>query len=307
MNITNQEPTSDGTLARAFNELASGNLAEVLSVCELLQKNETAQFLRGLVHDFLGRRCLKEGKKAAKKDFEKAILDYSNVINARKSHLLHTAYGRRAKLLIALERYDEALSDLNKLITREPWNLQAVLEKGLSEMLSGNKNNAIDDFDSVLKKDPSNVQALEWRGQVGLEVFNYPGALHFFREGKKYCEEELTAIRLSLMEALALYLHKQYHQAVALMQGIESQLSELDDNAGRDLQLKFELLRQYFPLKLELLQQDRPAEKEAKEQREEIKSIFVDLQVPAKERCDNFFKWLSLWLHSQNRRRRNMT
>ena len=67
-------------------------------------------------------------------------------------------YFNRALCYIALEKYPEAVKDLNKVLDVDPNDTEAYRERGQVHLLLKNYDQAIQDFSSVLIAEPKNVE-----------------------------------------------------------------------------------------------------------------------------------------------------
>ena len=312
---TSDDVISQPTIGQAFDQLEQGNLEEVLVACDFLltqeNKDSTALFARGLANDFLGRRQLKSDQEAAKgaaqENFQAALDDYSAAIAfaVPRFHLLMKAYERRAQMFFALNQYDKAILDLNKIRDREPENFRAVLHSAMAKTRLHRFDDAIHDLEQVPFQSleaPDLLDFLDLKGQIALSLSYYQEALSYYQEAQRCTEAgKATAIRLKTMETLTLYLQKAYPRAVELMQTIESELMELQENERRELQPKLDLLRQHLP------QIDEQSSEPEEQIEMEIEGDFFNSQKSAKEICETFFKWLMLALGVQHIGRRNTT
>jgi tetratricopeptide (TPR) repeat protein len=94
--------------------------------------------------------------KAAQKDYEGAIKDYSQAIKINKNwgadepkigyFGLSSAYFARATANYSLRQYPEAIADLDQAIKLSPENADAYYNRGLAKQNTGDKTGAIPDF-----------------------------------------------------------------------------------------------------------------------------------------------------------------
>ena len=313
LKIVNDAIAAQPTIADAFDELANGNLEAVLDISETFCQAEAqededyvkALFLRGLARDLIGRRSTKADEAAsmaAKGDFQKAILDYSGVIEYAdpEFHFLITAHARRAQLYISLGEASAAEDDLSIVLEREPQNHRARLHKGIASMQQRYYNNAITDCEWVLANEPNNARALDLLGQAALFVFQYDIALDSFQKARQHAQDRPTILRLKLFEALTHSIKKNHTDALALMQDIQPQLMDLPDNELRELQPKFDLLQGQLPLPPEPAS---PEEEEEEKKRIETERQIFESQAPAEERVKAGIIFLFLWVISRTRTR----
>ena len=76
-----------------------------------------------------------------------------------------------------LDRYDEAMSDLDYMIRRNPNMLELFFEKGRLFLVKGDTISALNEFDSLVKRDSKNTTIIGARAVVRLMVDDTKGAL----------------------------------------------------------------------------------------------------------------------------------
>lgn len=277
------------TLDEALEALANGNIEECLSLAEILcqQQPEAIDpvFVRGLAKDLSGRRAAKTGHNdAATADFDDAIQDYSNVIEAANSHFLTKAYERRALLLIGRQKNKEAFDDLDYVLARAPQNINALLHHGIVAMRQRTYKQVEKDLTKILTLDPQNVKALQLKGELALIYQDYDNALLSFENALSYCPEvNITRIECLLYKAFTLYLIKDYPTAINVIQDVEPMLVDLTDFERRYLQPKMEILRTYHP---SLPENENLSEVDSKKVMKEYWQIFLQTGAADQIRCE---------------------
>jgi tetratricopeptide (TPR) repeat protein len=99
---------------------------------------------------------------ADKKDYDRAIADYTDAIRLNSKESL--SYFYRAKAYLQKNEYDRAIADLSRAIELDPKDPVCFLLRGIAYGLKGDFNRAIADYDRVIKLDPNNAKAYYFRG-----------------------------------------------------------------------------------------------------------------------------------------------
>ena len=119
--------------------------------------------------DFKGRYALQKEKYALADSFlTQAVRNNANYADT---------YMARAQARHALNRYSQALSDYDRVISLIPEHFVAHYNRGLLRSFIGDDNRAIGDFDFVLKKEPNNTLARYNRAILRERVGQYAGAV----------------------------------------------------------------------------------------------------------------------------------
>jgi tetratricopeptide (TPR) repeat protein len=84
------------------------------------------------------------------KDFNSALLDYSELIEKNSSNPIY--YYRRGNSFVGLKNFSQAISDFNMVMTLTPENLKAKYNRALSYMHLGSYEKAVGDFESLIMK-----------------------------------------------------------------------------------------------------------------------------------------------------------
>lgn len=118
-----------------------------------------ARLTRGIARTALGDKVL------ASEDYAEALKHYDGVIDPKNPDALNLY--RRATSLYAMGETERALSDYNDAIRVDPDNSLAFLGRGvLLATRARAYGRAIEDFDKVLARQPDNVDALIARGNA---------------------------------------------------------------------------------------------------------------------------------------------
>ena len=102
-------------------------------------------------------------------DFKEALIYYN-----RSLDILPTAasYNNRAITLLKLEKFKEALSDCENVITLEPTNIKAYMRRGIANQSLGYAEKALEDFTKVVELEPTNKRGKELLEKVSNELEN---------------------------------------------------------------------------------------------------------------------------------------
>ena len=91
---------------------------------------------------------------------------------------------RRARVYYNEEAYDEALKDLNKVVSLNGKNWRALSERGLAHLRLNNLDNAESDLTRSLELVPNNVDALLRRSVVFARANKVSAALHDYEQAR---------------------------------------------------------------------------------------------------------------------------
>lgn len=94
-------------------------------------------------------------------EYQKALVDYSVAIELDKTNR-NARYNRGLILAKHLGQYDEALTDFNELLQRNPRDTEALFQRGNIYFQLGRKNQALDNY----------VKAVNINPQLGDAFFN---------------------------------------------------------------------------------------------------------------------------------------
>lgn len=137
--------------------IAEGSLSEALDAIDSLPEdaalNGERHLLRGLVLQQRG-------------ELEEALWQFDQACAADDRPLLRC---RRVEVLWNLERFDEALTDLNEVLTDLPDAVPLLVLRGRVLVQLGRLREAAIDFDRVLQIDAQNVEALHGRALVFID------------------------------------------------------------------------------------------------------------------------------------------
>ena len=93
----------------------------------------------------------------SKQDFEKAVEDYSSVLEAKKGD--SAALERRGFAYRSLKQYDKAIEDFTALIEESPKDGEAYKRRGYAYSLNGDNEKAVEDFKKAVKLKPGDQDA----------------------------------------------------------------------------------------------------------------------------------------------------
>lgn len=112
-----------------------------------------------------------------KEDFAGALALYNKVIEKSKpvSDADYSVYYKRAYCYYGLERFDQALTDVNQYIQKRPDDQAKLLRAYINQEL-GNYEDQLKDVNEFINAHPENVDLLQWRASVYMEMEKYAEA-----------------------------------------------------------------------------------------------------------------------------------
>lgn len=103
-------------------------------------------------------------------------------------------------ILICLNKYRDAIFYLTRAIMTDPFCMNSHLTRGRAYLGAGNFDKAIDDFNSVIKYIPDNVEAFIGRGDAKYLLSDFDGAIDDYTCAAKL--DPLNAKALSMLKKL---------------------------------------------------------------------------------------------------------
>lgn len=117
------------------------------------------------------------------KDNEAALKDADAAIKAQPQLLL--AHLLQAEILVAQNRIDEAIANLEKLVPLAPNQTRLLEPLATFYLVGGQPRKSIETFTKVLEVEPDNFRALRFRGDANLNIGNHAAAVADFNEALK--------------------------------------------------------------------------------------------------------------------------
>ena len=113
----------------------------------------------------------------AKEDFAGALALYNKIIEQSKtvSDADYSVYYKRAFCFYGLERFDQALTDINQFIQKKPDDQAKLLRAYINQEL-GNFEDQLKDVNEFVNAHPENLELLQWRASVYMEMEKYKEA-----------------------------------------------------------------------------------------------------------------------------------
>jgi len=113
----------------------------------------------------------------AKEDFTGALALYNKIIDKSKtvSDEDISVFYKRAFCYYGLERFDQALKDINQYIEKKPDDQAKLLRAYINQEL-GNYEDQLKDLNQFITAHPENLELLQWRASVFMEMENYKDA-----------------------------------------------------------------------------------------------------------------------------------
>lgn len=112
-------------------------------------------------------------------EFEKAFDDFSQAIRLRPKAVEY--YHQRALALLSLERYDEAIHDIDKAKAVDPANINTDLVRGTAHTKRGELALALECFERFLTRNPSHVTARRQRASLYARLNRWQDAMREIR------------------------------------------------------------------------------------------------------------------------------
>jgi tetratricopeptide (TPR) repeat protein len=119
----------------------------------------------------------------SQQDYPAAIAIY-NKITATSETLSDENYSlfyKRAYCYYALEQYDNALKDVNQYLQKKPEDQAKLLRAYINQEL-GNHEEQLADLNAFIEASPGNVELLQWRASVLMELERYADAQKDIRQ-----------------------------------------------------------------------------------------------------------------------------
>ena len=122
-----------------------------------------------------------------KEDYAGALALYNKIIEKSKtvSDEDFPVYYKRAFCYHGLQRYNEALQDVNLYLAKKPDDQAKLLRAYINQEL-GNYEDQLKDINEFIAAHPGNVELVQWRASVLMEMENYKEAQKDIRELLKY-------------------------------------------------------------------------------------------------------------------------
>src|SRR5688572_11219080 len=119
----------------------------------------------------------------AREDFTGALAIYNKILDKSKtvSDEDFSAYYKRAFCYYGLEQFDQALKDINQYIQKIPDDQAKLLRAYINQEL-GNYNVQLKDINEFITAHPENLELLQWRASVLMEMENYKDAQKDIRQ-----------------------------------------------------------------------------------------------------------------------------
>ena len=175
--VATGEEQANSLLMRAnflyMNEQYVECAADCEQIIEIEPENFTANFLLAKTEQNTG-------------DLTKAICHLDQAININEDFI--EAYTLRADIYLAMERGNDALVDIEKVIALEPEDETAYLLRARTYELLGNKQASLLDYQLVLDLNPFNEDAYMPAGRLLMAAERYDDALALFNEATENIE-----------------------------------------------------------------------------------------------------------------------
>ncbi|MGD9635098.1 MAG: tetratricopeptide repeat protein [Pirellulales bacterium] len=117
------------------------------------------------------------------KDNEAALKDADAAIKANPQLLV--AHLLQAEILVAENRIDEAIANLEKIVPLAPNQTRLLEPLATFYLVGGQPRKSIETFTKVLEAEPENFRALRFRGDANLNIGNHAAAVSDFDEALK--------------------------------------------------------------------------------------------------------------------------
>jgi tetratricopeptide (TPR) repeat protein len=112
-----------------------------------------------------------------KEDYTGALALYNKIIDKSKpvSDEDYSVFYKRAFCYYGLEQFDQALIDINQYIQKNPEDQAKLLRAYINQEL-GNYEDQLKDLNQFISAHPENLELLQWRASVLMEMENYKDA-----------------------------------------------------------------------------------------------------------------------------------
>ena len=117
-----------------------------------------------------------------------------NIEGSRDLQLTEDILLLKAKILIKIERGEEALEILNKVLSGSHVNIEALQTRGIYQLLANNIEIALEDFDKILNHQPQNIKALYSKGVCLQSMHRLQESSHFFIKVLELDAEHLSSL-----------------------------------------------------------------------------------------------------------------
>ena len=161
-------PVSNGMRER----LSAFSRCVLLLIAVAVSVTAQAQFSKKVDERVVAADTLME-----RKDFAGALALYTKVIESSRlatPQELHVLY-KRAYCYYSLERFEEALSDINRYIENTN-DLQAVLLRAYVYQELGRTDDQLKDINELAQSSPDNLDLLRWRASILMDAEKYKEA-----------------------------------------------------------------------------------------------------------------------------------
>lgn len=122
-----------------------------------------------------------------RQDYAGALTIYNKIIEKSKpvSEEEFSVYYKRAFCYYGLEQFDQALKDINYYIQKKPDDQAKLLRAYINQEL-GNYEDQLKDINEFISAHPGNMELLQWRASVLMEMERYKEAKNDIQEILKY-------------------------------------------------------------------------------------------------------------------------
>jgi tetratricopeptide (TPR) repeat protein len=122
-----------------------------------------------------------------KEDYTGALALYNKILEKSKtvSDEDFTVFYKRAFCYYGLEQFDQALKDINQYIQKKPDDQAKLLRAYINQEL-GNYDDQLKDINEFITAHPDNLELLQWRASVLMEMENYKDAQTDIKKILKY-------------------------------------------------------------------------------------------------------------------------
>ena len=126
----------------------------------------------------------------AKKDYDRAIADYSEAIRLAPDHA--RAFEARAKAYNSKFDYDRVIADYSEVIRLEPDNTAILKERAWIYQVKNDRDRAIADYTEVIRRTPGDAYAFSERGHAYEIKGDFERAIADFNEAVKLKPDYLS-------------------------------------------------------------------------------------------------------------------